>query len=226
MPIDRRSFLIASGAALAGCSSPPAWNGFSYFTAGNPAGRPLLVAPVGPKGLAQWLGEPTIAYFVQRGFYVVGVHWSGLDGGDEDFGARYTLISEWLAFMKIHRPLMYAQSRGGLQLLNFACDQPQAFDRIACLFPVTDQYIFPGNGKKLRSAFDKSFDRARFVPNLKAAKLRGARVKIWHGDSDALVPKDATTDIFAAGSGAEVVTMTGVGHGGTWPTAIADFLAA
>jgi pimeloyl-ACP methyl ester carboxylesterase len=227
MTIQRRSFLVAAGAFMCGCDTANTWRGFAYFTAGDPSASPLLAAPVGPRGLSHWLDKKALAAFA--GFYVIGVHWPGLNNGDEDYGARYANIVRWLDFMKVDKPMLYAQSRGGLQLLNFACDNPDRIDRIAALYPVTDPYVYPGNNSKLWSAHAttrESFDRGRFTPNLRAAALRGKRIKIWHGDSDKLVPKSATTDVFASASGAEVVTLAGVGHVKLWRQDIHDFLSA
>lgn len=213
--INRRSLLLGAAAAVTGCSHGLEWNGFRYFTLGDPGGVPLVVAPVGPKGIGQWLRDDWMQHFVDAGFYLLGCHWSGKDGGAEDYGARYSLIGEWMQFMKLDRPMAFAQSRGGLQLLNFACDHPQAFRKIAALYPVTDPFVFPGKGEKLWEAYDTTeaqFPHHAFTPNERATRLRGQAIKIWHGDKDELVPKRLTSDIFAAASGAQLITLPGVGH--------------
>jgi pimeloyl-ACP methyl ester carboxylesterase len=235
--ISRRTFLAAAG-TLGACSSNdqpiPArhpetaheWQGFRYFSRGNASAPPLVVAPVGPKGLGHWLTNPTIDNFVDAGFHVVGVHWHGVNG-PEDYGARHPKIAAWLDHMRLKRPPMYAQSRGGLQLLNFACDHPSAFSKIAALYPVTDPFVFPGRKQQLWTAYgvdEARFPTQAFTPNARAATLKGRQIRIWHGDRDKLVPKHLTTDIFAAASGAEVVTLKGVGHVPLWLDEIAAYL--
>jgi pimeloyl-ACP methyl ester carboxylesterase len=223
--LGRRSFLIASAAALAGCGQD--WNGFRYFTAGNPKASPLVVAPVGPGGLDDFLPQSTIEAFVSAGFYVVGAHWRGLDGGDEDYGARHSLIGAWMQDLGIRRPAAFAQSRGALQLLNFACDHPTAFSCIAALFPVTDPLVFPGPTRKLWAAHGLSQPRPLdgFTPNARAHRLRGRPIRIWHGDRDETVPKERTSDVFAAASGAQLVTVRGTGHRIVDYSPIVDYLA-
>lgn len=227
--LTRRTALIGSFAATAGCSSVPGleWNGFRYFTRGEPSNPTLVVAPVGPTGLTHWLKEETVNGFVAAGFYVVGAHWPGRLRTEEDYGSGFQNIAGWLEFMRLDRPLLYAHSRGGLQLLNFACDHPNSFRKIAALYPVTDPFVYPGRSLKLWAAYaaiESTFPRAQFTPNLRASSLRGRPIKIWHGDSDKLVPKPLTTDIFAAASGAEVVTLRGIGHQRLWLDEIPAYL--
>jgi pimeloyl-ACP methyl ester carboxylesterase len=228
--LRRRALLTAAAALpLASCTTGPKWNGFRYFARGNPKDTPLVVAPVGPKGLEELLSERTIAGFVAAGFYVVGVHWPGMDGGPEDYGARQRDIAGWLRSMKLERPLLFAQSRGGLQLLNFACDHPDAFSKIAALYPVTDPFVYPGAGPELWKAYgvtEVTFPVHDFTPNARAEALRDREVKIWHGDSDKVVPKRLTSDVFAAKCGAELVTLPGVGHDRIWLDDIPVWLKA
>ena len=246
--LTRRTFLAFS-TVLAGCgggggsdSAPDALNPGpgappplapainEPFRRGDPANQPLVLAPAGPAGLAEWVGEDVIAGFVQAGFFVIGAHWPGLDGGVEDFGAQNAKIPGWLAAQSLGRkPMLYAQSRGGLQLLNFACDHPDSFMKIAALYPVTDPLVYPGEGEPLWRAWgttEASFPVLASTPNLRAASLRGRPIKIWHGDQDAVVPKQRTTDVFAAASGAEVVTLPGVGHVPLWLPEIGAWLKA
>lgn len=225
--LNRRRFTIACAAALPGCSQVREKYAFRQFTRGDPKGIPLVVAPAGPKGLGQYMTEEKIDRFAAAGFYVIGAHWPGLDGGEEDYGAHHREIAAWLRGLNLAKPLMYAHSRGGLQLLNFACDHPDSFSKIACLYPVTDPYVYPGRGPKLWSAHDawlRRFDVGAFSPNARAAALRGRPIKIWHGDSDKLVPKHLTTDVFAPQCGAEVVTLRGVGHVPLWVDEIPAWL--
>lgn len=222
----RRAVLIAGALALTGCTRQK-WNGFHFFTRGDPSGIPLVVAPVGPRGLGDWIGEKTISNFVSAGFYVLGVHWTGLNGRAEDYGARSKLIDAWMRDMGLQKPMLYAQSRGGLQLLNYACDHPDSFDRIAALYPVTDPLVYPGAISALWNAYgttEEQFPEQAFSPNLKASSLRGRPIKVWHGDSDKLVPKNLTTDVFAPQCGAEVITLPGVGHIPLWLDDIASWL--
>ncbi|MDI4631661.1 alpha/beta hydrolase [Pelomonas sp. V22] len=180
--------------------------------------------------MAQWVGEEVIAGLVRAGFFVIGRHWPGLDGGIEDYGARHGEIAAWLDSLRLSvRPVFYVQSRGGLQLLNYACDEPESFRKIACLYPVTDPRVFPGAGQLLWNAHastEAMFPWLANTPNLRAARLRGRPIRIWHGDADTLVPKSSTTDVFAPAAGAEVVTIPGLGHTQVWIEAIGDWLRA
>lgn len=223
--ISRRTFVAA--AAVAGCSPIVTPSGFRFFSQGNPKHPPLVVAPVNFAGLAGQLRQAQIDSFVAAGFYVVGMHWPGMDGGDQDYGARHKQIAGWLRLLGIERPAMFAQSRGALQLLNFACDHPDSFSKIACLYPVTDPFVYPGKGDVLWKAYgttEEGFSAYEHTPNARAHRLRGKAIKIWHGDRDETVPKRRTTDIFAARSGAQVVTLKGVGHDRVWPDEIPAWL--
>lgn len=201
------------------------WNGFPVFTSG-PVSPNLwvVIAPTGSGGLAANIPQYLIDKLNGLGIFVAGVHWRGVDNGEEDFGARYFNIGSWILDMKAEygltaNPVLYAQSRGGLQALNFACEAASLVSRVACLYPVTDPFVYPGNVPALYSAsghdaawWSVAANKNPFTPNAKAGGVSGIPVCIWHGDSDTAVPKSATTDIFAPVAQAYVKTLAGFGH--------------
>lgn len=206
------------------------WNGFEYFTSGVISPNIwVVIAPTGSGGLAQNIPQYLIDRLNGKGIFVAGVHWKGCDFGEEDFGARYFSIGAWIQYMQATyglttNPVLYAQSRGGLQLLNFACEAPSLVTRVGCLYPAMTPESYPGRGGALSNAHNKSdaeFDAvmsngsaviSRYTPNAKASGLINTPTCIWHGDSDTIVPKSLNTDIFAPLAHAYVKTLIGFGH--------------
>ena len=212
------------------------WRGFNVFTNGitpNPTTLWCIVAPVGSGGLLHNLQGYMIDKLTQQGIFVIGIHFAGCDGGEDAYGAWYFNIGAWILDVKAEyglttNPVLYAQSRGGLELLNFAGEAPSLVTRIACLYPVTDPAVWPTLSSGINAAHNKSPDEfgailqsgpyaghpvvTRYTPNAKAAALDGVPICIWHGDSDTTVPKTLTTDIFAPLCHAWVKTLTGYGH--------------
>lgn len=208
------------------------WRGHNVFTSGPVSPNIwVVIFPTGTGGMAGSIGPYLIDTLNGRGIFVAGVHWKGCDPGygEEDYGARYFDIGAWILDMKAEygltaNPCLYVQSRGGLQGLNFACEAPSMVPRVACLYPVTDPVVYPGRGAALNyahSEHDVEWDAImangqpvikRYTPNAKAAALNGKPVCIWHGDSDIVVPKTLTTDVFAPLCHAWVKTLSGFGH--------------
>lgn len=214
------------------------------FTAGSVVdpNRWVFVFPTGSGGLSHFIQPTTISAFTSAGLFVVGAHFPGADGGEEDYGFRYREISLLVdqvqsTYGLTARPSLYCQSRGGLQGLNFACDNPTKVTRIACLYPVTNPVVYPGRGVPLilaHSKTDEEFDAVMasgktilraFTPNAKSTTLSSIPVCMWHGDIDSVVPKSLTTDVFARFCGAHVKTISNFGHE-TVPNNIRDEIVA
>ena len=210
----------------------PTWNGWSYYISG-PVGNNyawVIMFPTGSGGMNQNIDGNFISKLNGRSVITVGLHMPGCDNGEEDFGARYRNIGSFIQYVMATyglttKPTLYCQSRGGLQGLSFACDAPSLVQRICCLYTSTDPSTsYPGRGAPLSIAHNKSdqeFDAiiaggapvvSQYTPNAKAAALVGMPVCIWHGDSDMVVQKSLTTDIFAPQCHAWVKTLPGFGH--------------
>lgn len=206
------------------------WRGFPVFTSG-PVSPDIWVVifPTGSGGLATNIQQYMIDRLNSQGIMVSGVHWMGCDMGEEDYGARYFQIGAWILDMMSEyglrtMPVLYAQSRGGLQAFNFICEAPSMVTRYAALYPCTDPYVYPGICPELSVAHNKTQDEFdaiknnqkkvidRYVPNGKASGASGVSGCIWHGDSDMTVPKELTTDVFAPQAHSWVKTISGFGH--------------
>jgi hypothetical protein len=222
------------------------WNGFNYFISG-PVGNNYawgVLFPTGTGGMNQNIDSGFISLLNGRSFITAGIHLTGCDQGEEDYGSRYQYLGSWIQYMMTTyglttKPALYCQSRG-LQGLNFACDAPSLVARVACLYPSTDpKNSYPGYGGPLSNAHNKSNDEfdavkpsgksvvSQYTPNAKAAALIGIPTCIWHGDSDTTVIKSLTTDIFAPQCHAYVKTLPGFGHQApslATETEMADFL--
>lgn len=205
------------------------------FTSGQVVNPDLWVMlfPTGSQGLSHNLSQYLINELNSRGIFVAGAHFPGCDGGEEDYGARYFDVGGVIQnLMGQHSlttpPVLYCQSRGGLQGLSFAAEAPSLVNRVAALYPVTSPDVYPGRGAALNLAHsktDEEFDAiiqggfwsnkpvmTRYSPNLKGAGLDGKPVCIWHGDSDLTVPKESSTDVFAPLCSAYVKTLENFGH--------------
>lgn len=225
--MDRRTFLKG---ALFSCL-PLRGNKLQTFVSGSVVNQNLwcVIFPTGSSGLLQNVDSYLINRLNTLGIFVAGAWYPGCDNGEEDYGARYFSIGGWIQSIMSQYglaspPILYCQSRGGLQGLSFACEAPSLVNRVACLYPCTNPDVYPQRGAALSNAHNKSdaeFDAimgssskviSRYTPNAKAAGLNGKSVCIWHGDSDLVVPKTTTTDIFAPQCHAWVKTLTGFGH--------------
>lgn len=203
----------------------------NIFTLGavvNPA-LWVFVFPTGSGGLAQNVPNYILQSLHSKGIFVVGAHFPGCDGGEEDFGAKYREILSTINYVKTQYgltapPVFYCQSRGALQGLSFAADNPGEVLRIACLYPATTPSAYPGRGQSYSIAHNKTDAEldavessgvtviSKYTPNSKAAALIGKTICIWHGDSDAVVPKTMTTDVFAPQAHSWVKAIPCFGH--------------
>ncbi len=127
---------------------------------------------------------------------------------------------------------LVGQSNGGLIGYAWAFRQPDCVDRIFGICPVTDFRTWPTLPVVVTApapglGYDLSLEEltrriGEFNPIDNLAPLARARVKILHihGDQDKLVPLEPNSAVLikrykAAGGAAELVTLKGMGHGGT-----------
>jgi hypothetical protein len=249
MLFNRRKVLIGAGAGAGslalpaiskGQTAPPLTpTGFKYFISGLPTTFVpavwIMMFPTGSSGLLTNISSTIISTLNNASVPTVGVHYTGCNpdqgsnANEEDYAARYFGIGVDVGFFQSQfgfttPPVIYAQSRGGLQALSFACEAPSQVARYCGLYPCTDPAVYPGRGPILNSAHSKTdpeFDAvmtggspviSRYTPNSKAGGLVNVQGCIWHGDSDTTVPKILTTDIFAPQAHSYVKTLPGVGH--------------
>lgn len=128
---------------------------------------------------------------------------------------------------KFSKPCLLAQSRGGLELYNWAIDHPQSVGCIAGIFPVADIAKYPGV-KRASPAYhlkpsQLAASLARYNPIDRLEVLAKAHVPILHlhGDGDTLVPladhsvvvKKRYDDL---GGEMQLIVVPGQGHT-LWP---------
>jgi len=121
------------------------------------------------------------------------------------------------------KPSMWAQSRGGLMLINWASDNPNRVKCIGGTYPVCDIASYPGlatassayriSESELQSKLNEYNPIERLAP-LAAHKVP---ILLMHGDSDSSVPLEANSAELACrykalGGPIEVVVIEGKGH--------------
>jgi pimeloyl-ACP methyl ester carboxylesterase len=118
-----------------------------------------------------------------------GIAIAGIDVG-ESYGsvegtAQYSaLYDEMVRRGYSRKPVLLAQSRGGLMLYNWAVENPKRVTCIVGIYPVIDNRSYPG-GENARRLADRN-------PIL---RLNTLHVPVFHihGDSDKLVPLEANS---------------------------------
>lgn len=164
-------------------------------------------------------------------FVEVGIAVAGIDVG-ESFGnpagrARFTEFHKEMTERRgfAARPVLLGRSRGGLMVLSWGVEHPEAVAGIAGIYPVFDFRTYPGldkaapaygiTGKELgeRSAEHNPIERV--------AALAKARVPVFliHGDVDAVVPlKENSAELLRryeladAGASVKLVVAKDQGH--------------
>jgi len=118
---------------------------------------------------------------------------------------------------------LWAQSRGGLMLINWAVEHPGSVKCIGGTYPVCDLRSYPGL-KAAAGAYGVTEEQlgaslAENNPIDRLAPLAAARVPIFcvHGDSDTVVPLDANSAELACryaklGGSIELKVAPGKGH--------------
>jgi C1q domain len=206
--------------------SPLTWTNsagqqFTYYMQGNGPNW-VLVAPTGSAGLIADLYGPFLQAINSASYAVVGLHIPGADGGEEDYGWNNAQLGPFISYIELtygyNEPACYAQSRGGLQILNFLEANPTGYcARVAALYPVTDPEVYPGVGSALYAAYGVSAWTTalenQYSPNVNASALSGkVPIQIWHGNADTTAPEATNSSIFAPAAGASLLTLQNFGH--------------
>ena len=191
-----------------------------------PAGRPrpwvwyAPTLPPYPGEAERWMFER----FTRAGIAIAGIDVGesyGGPAGREAFTSLHAELTGRRGYSK--RPVLLARSRGGLQLLNWAADNPEKVAAFAGIYPVCDLASYPGLAKAAPAygltADQLAADLIRHNPVDRLAPLAAARVPLFaiHGDADRLVPLTANSgrlrDAYAAlGGKMTLVVPTGQGH--------------
>ena len=155
---------------------------------------------------------------------------AGCDIG-ESFGnlagrAAYTKFYDYVV-ARYHlsaKPCLFAQSRGGLMLFNWAADHPQNVGCIVGVYPVCNILSWPSRLEKVVKAYNmsegelrKQLDRYNPVDRLWPLAQRNVPIFLIHGDSDKVVPLESNSrelaDRYRKLSGSvQLVVVKGIGH--------------
>ncbi len=161
---------------------------------------------------------------VDQGIAVAGVDVGesfGNPTGREVFTVLYKELVQRRHFAE--KPCLFAQSRGGLQLYNWAAEHPTWVAGIAGVFPVADITRYPGL-QKAHKAYGKTVaelkqELALHNPIERLKPLAAARVPILlvHGDRDSQVPLSQHSAVVAKryaalGGDVKLIVLPGKGH--------------
>lgn len=216
LPLPGEVFQIEGHAAFLipapGASAPRPWVWYA----------PTL--PSLPGNAEKWMFEQ---------FLAAGIAIAGIDAG-ESYGspAGRKLFSALHAEMTKTRgysakPVLLGRSRGGLQLLNWAADNPDKVGGFAGIYPVSNLASYPGLAKAA-PAYDLTAEQLtaslpQYNPVDRLAPLAAAKVPLFaiHGDADKLVPLEANSALLkqhyaALGGKMELIIPPGQGHN-MWP---------
>ena len=168
-----------------------------------------------------------------NGFHICGIE-VGESMGNPKGRRQFTDFHHFLQtnYKLSAKACLYAQSRGGLMLYNWAAEHPEWVQCIGGNQPVCDLKSYPGLQKASRH-YGMSVDELRenlqkHNPIDRLAPLADRDVPILHihGDADRLVPLEPNTMELARryralGKELEVIIVRGVGHG-RWPELFDD----
>ncbi len=161
-------------------------------------------------------------------FQAAGLAIAGIDAG-ESYGSPAgrklftALYNELLARGYARQPVLLGRSRGGLQLLSWAEENPDKVAGFAGIYPVSNLTSYPGIAKAA-GAFELKPDdlQARLAghnPIDRLATLAQAGVPLFaiHGDSDKLVPLALNSGLLkeryaALGGTMQLIVPAGQGH--------------
>jgi hypothetical protein len=220
-------------------SSSGTWNGFTYFydVPASPApGNPwALITPTYTDGYWQTGVAPQlITKLLTAGVQPVGLCMPGLDNNGVSYGSQYSELNSFVPWVTSHfglaaKPSILAQSKGGLEMLPWMRDNPNAWLRAALLYAACDPLSYPGAGSLLFGAYNVP-DLATFQANCEpahnaingASAIDGSRVIEWAGTADTVVPLAANGALLACGS--QLREIDGMNHVGYNGLEIADFL--
>lgn len=175
-------------------------------------------------------------YYVDK-YLDAGFHVAGIDVGTSCGSPSAARLSQEFygrivpEYRLNPRARLVGQSNGGLIGYAWAFRHPRSVDRIFGICPATDFRTWPGLPTVITApakglGYDLSLPEltrriAEFNPVDNLAPLAAAKVKILHihGDRDELVPLAPNSAVLverykALGGDAELVTLTGLAHGG------------
>ena len=162
-------------------------------------------------------------------FLAAGIAIAGIDAG-ESYGspAGGKIFSALHAELTTARgyspkPVLLGRSRGGLQLLSWAEENPTRVAAFAGIYPVFNLASYPGLAKAA-PAFALTTEQltarlAEFNPIDRLAPLAAARIPLFaiHGDADKVVPLELNSALvrdryLALGGPMELIIPAGQGH--------------
>ena len=161
---------------------------------------------------------------LDRGFYICGIDVGesfGSPKGRKIYGEFYQLAVREYGLAP--KACLFAQSRGGLMLYNWAAENPKRVQCIVGIYPVCDIKSYPGLAKAC-DAYNMSESELRAClgkhnPIDRLAGLASTAVPILHihGDADKVVPLENNSAELvqryrSLGGRAEVIVVKGKGH--------------
>lgn len=173
-----------------------------------------------PNGANDWLFQQLL----QRGIAVAGIDIGesyGSPAGRATFSEFYDYATNQANLAT--KPLLLAQSRGALMLLNWAAENPEKVGAFAAIYPVCDLRSFPGL-EIAASAYNMTPEQlgeqlAENNPIDRLTPLAQARIPMFSisGDSDTIAPLSQNSQVVydryrALGGQMELVVISGKGH--------------
>ena len=162
--------------------------------------------------------------FLAQGIAVAGIDVGesyGSPDGRKGFSQLYNYLTQQRNFSS--KPCLFARSRGGLMLYNWAVENPKKVGGIVGIYPVCNLESYPGL-KRAAGAYHLSPEALKKGlpqqnPISRLQPLAEAKVPIFHlhGDRDQVVPLKQNTAILAEtyrklGGSIEVEIAPGQGH--------------
>jgi pimeloyl-ACP methyl ester carboxylesterase len=204
---EHQAFLIAAPASVAGEKLKP-W----VFYA------PTL--PPYPGDAEKWMFDQ----FLAAGIAIAGIDAGesyGSPAGRKLFTRLYLELTQSRGYSS--RPVLLGRSRGGLQLLNWAADNPEKVASFAGIYPVCNLASYPGLAKAA-PAYDLTVEQLTATLTLhnpidRLAPLAAARVPLFiiHGDADKTVPLELNSALvrdryLKLGGPVDLIVPPGQGH--------------
>ena len=179
---------------------------------------PTLEKYPGPE--ERWMFEQ----FLAAGIAIAGIDAGesyGSPAGGKIFSALHAELTTARGYST--KPVLLGRSRGGLQLLSWAQENPTCVAAFAGIYPVCNLASYPGLAKAA-PAFALTVDQltadlARYNPIDRLAPLAAARVPLFaiHGDADKVVPLETNSALLrnrytALGGAMQLIVPAGQGH--------------